>query len=107
MSAEMEMQMARLRREQIRWYLLVALNVARPAGAVSPMLLSVIQATYPDATEKEIRRELDYLLDRVLVTISKSPTDVWHCELTRYGVDIVEYTVDVKPGIARPKFSAG
>ena len=26
----------------------------------------------------------------------------WHAELTRYGVDVAEYTIDCEPGIARP-----
>jgi hypothetical protein len=107
MSAEMAMQMARVRREQIRWFLLQALNVARPAGAPTQLLRSVIQATYADATEQEVRRELDYLNDRSLVGIAKDPLDQWHCELTRLGVDVVEYTVDCQPGIARPKHTVG
>ncbi|MCW5666513.1 MAG: hypothetical protein KIT35_21995 [Piscinibacter sp.] len=99
--------MARVRREQIRWFLLLALNVARPAGAYSEVLLSVVQATYADATRLEIHRELDYLEERELVHIHRDPTDRWSCELTRHGVDIVEYTVDVEPGIARPKHPGG
>lgn len=105
MSAEMALQMARVRREQIRWYLLVALNVARPAGAPTQVLLSVIQATYTDSTEQEIRRELDYLESRALVEIERSPVGRWHAELTRNGVDLVEYSTEVEPGIARPKFA--
>jgi len=27
----------------------------------------------------------------------------WTAELTRHGVDVVEYTVECEPGIARPK----
>jgi len=107
MSHELAMQMARSRREQIRWFLLQALNVARPAGAPTALVRSVIQATYTDATEQEVRRELDYLHDRQLVTIEKDPLDNWHCELTRLGVDLVEYTVDCQPGIARPKHTVG
>lgn len=102
MSAEMAALMQRQRREAIRWYLLVALNVARPAGAPVPMLLSVIQATYADATEHEVRLELDYLGDRKLIEVDKKPTGQWHCELNRLGVDFVEYTIKAEPGIARP-----
>lgn len=103
MSHDMNAIMAKARRESIRWFLLVSLNVARPVGAKVPMLLSVIQATYADATEKEIERELDYLADRDLVLIERPPQGSWHCELKRYGVDVVEYTVDCEPGIARPR----
>ncbi|MFG6462298.1 hypothetical protein ACG04Q_12020 [Roseateles sp. DXS20W] len=99
---DMAQQMRKARSESIRWYLLVALNVARPAGAGTPILLTVIQANHTDATEMEIRRELDYLEDRELVSIKKDTLNRWHAELTRHGVDIVEYTVEVEPGIARP-----
>lgn len=102
MSTDMAATMAKTRRESIRWYLLVALNVARPAGAPVPMLLSVIQATYADATEHEVRRELDYLGDRKLIEVDKKPDGRWLCELNRLGVDFVEYTIDAEPGIARP-----
>lgn len=105
MSADMVQQMRRARSESIRWFLLVALNVARPAGTGTPILMSVIQASYTDATEQEVRRELDYLEDRKLVSITRDPLDRWQCELTHYGVDIVEYTRECFPGIARPKIT--
>lgn len=92
----------KIRRELIRWYLLLALNNARPLGAFEEVLLSTIQAMYGDATQNELRRELDYLGDRELVEIKKQPDGRWHSELTRHGVDVVEYTIDVDPGIARP-----
>ena len=101
-SPDVVMTMQRVRREHIRWYLMVALNVSRPAGAATVVLLSVIQANYPDATEHEIRRELDYLLNRKLIEIDKRPDGRWHCELNRLGVDLVEYTIPCEPGIARP-----
>lgn len=102
MNAEVALTMQRVRREHIRWYLLVALNVSRPAGASTVVLLSIIQANYADATELEIRRELDYLADRKLIEIDKRPDGRWHAELNRLGVDLVEYTIDCEPGIARP-----
>ena len=36
---DIALTMQRLRRESIRWYLLVALNVSRPAGAGTAVLL--------------------------------------------------------------------
>jgi hypothetical protein len=102
MTAELQIQMAKLRRESIRWFLLSALNVSRPAGAGTPILLAVVHSAYSDATEQEIKRELDYLEDRKLVSITKDTLGRWHAELTHYGVDVAEYTVEVLPGIARP-----
>lgn len=94
---------AKIRRETIRWNLLLTLNNSRPLPLHERVVLSVIQAEYPDSTQQEIRRELDYLEVRNLVTIEKRPDGVWLSELTRYGIDIVEYTLPVEPGIARPE----
>lgn len=93
---------ARLRREALRWLILLTLNNARPVGAFEAVVLSVAQSEYPDATPLELRREMDYLHDRQLVKIDKQPTGKWFAELTRHGVDVAEYTVTCEPGIARP-----
>lgn len=100
---DMQAQMAKARRETMRWLLLVALNVARPTGMSLQAARSVIAATYADVTELELKRELDYLADRELVSIQRDPLGAWHAELTRTGVDVVEYTVPVEPGILRPQ----
>ena len=94
---------ARIRREALRWLILLTLNNARPLGAYEGPVLAVAQSEYPDATPLELRRELDYLHDRQLVVVTKEPSGRWSCELTRHGTDVAEYTVDVEPGIARPK----
>ena len=94
---------ARIRREALRWLILLTLNNARPIGAYEGPILSVAQSEYPDATPLELRRELDYLHDRKLVEIARKPDGRWFAELTRYGVDVAEYTVDCAPGIARPE----
>ncbi|MCE2691646.1 MAG: hypothetical protein LW862_17820 [Rubrivivax sp.] len=100
---DINLQMAKARRETIRWLLLVALNVARPVGMSLAAIRSVVSATYADATDLELKRELDYLADRDLVTIQRDPLGAWHAELTRAGVDVAEYTVPVEPGILRPQ----
>lgn len=97
------MDMEKQRREQLRWILLLALNHSRPYGAAEVVLLGTAQGVYPDATPLEIRRELAYLEDRRLVEVQRSPSGPWRAELLRYGVDVVEYTVDCLPGIARPQ----
>lgn len=98
----MQIDHARLRREAIRWLILLTLNNARPVGAFESLVLSVAQSEYPDATALELRRELDYLHGRELVRVDKQPSGKWRAELTRHGVDVAEYTVDCEPGIARP-----
>ncbi len=95
--------LAKIRRESMRWQILLTLNNARPVGAFEKLVLSVVQSEYPDATQNELRRELDYLHDRDLVSIDKKPDGRWFSKLERFGVDVVEYAVDVEPGIARPE----
>lgn len=98
----MNIDQAKVRREALRWLILLTLNNARPIGAYEGPILAVAQSEYPDATPLELRRELDYLADRDLVTVRKEPNGKWFADLTRYGTDVTEYTVDCDPGIARP-----
>lgn len=98
----MSIDTAKIRRESLRWLILLTLNNARPIGAFEGPILSVAQSEYPDATALELRRELDYLEDRKLIVVKKEPSGRWFADLTRYGIDIAEYTVDCAPGIARP-----
>lgn len=94
---------ARIRRESIRWYVLLTLNNARPEGCYEEVVLVTIQGLYADATPQEIRRELDYLADRQLIEVRREPHGRWFSHICRHGVDVAEYTVDCDPGIARPQ----
>ncbi|WP_445494340.1 hypothetical protein [Photorhabdus sp. SF281] len=94
---------ARVRRESLRWSLLVALNKTRPYTASEMLLLDISRAIYPDVTALELRKELDYLADRKLIDLNKQPSGSWFADLTRIGVDVVEYTVECGLGIARPE----
>lgn len=89
------------RRENLRWYILLTLNSARPLGTSEAVIMSTIQGIVPDCTIRELRNELDYLQHRQLVEIKIGPS--WHADLTRCGIDLVEYTVPCEPGIARPE----
>ena len=88
----------------LRWLVLLALNNARPEGAFESLVLAIAQTEYADCTKNELRRELDYLERRELITLRR-PSDggPWRADLTRHGVDVVEYTVECEPGIARPE----
>lgn len=92
----------KIRRESLRWVIILTLNNARPGTFHEKNVLRVLQTEYPDATLVETRRELEYLLERNLVKIDKQPSDEWICSLTRYGIDVADYTLPVEPGIARP-----
>ncbi|ASN71014.1 hypothetical protein 7S12_28 [uncultured Caudovirales phage] len=99
----MNIDTAKIRRETMRWVILLTLNTSRPIDPHESVVLSTVQAMYPDATALELRRELDYLADRLLVTLVKSPSGPWVAGLTALGVDIAEYTVECRAGIARPE----
>lgn len=95
-------QGAQQRSEFMRWILLLAMNINRPTHSTLRFLLGVVKGEYPDATELQVRRELDYLESRSLLRVFTSPLGDVTADLSRYGIDIAEYTVDVSPGIARP-----
>jgi hypothetical protein len=92
----------KVRRETMRWNILLVLNNARPVGAYEELVLATMQGMFPDASALEVRRELDYLADRELIDLRKEPSGRWFADLIRYGVDVVEYTVECDPGIGRP-----
>jgi hypothetical protein len=96
------LQAQRARREFMRWVLLLAANINRPVHSTARFLLQVVQGEYPDATELEVRRELDYLESRELLKITTDPLNQISVDLSRYGIDIVEYTVTCDAGIMRP-----
>ena len=98
----MSVDQQKVRREGMRWNILNTLDKARPYTTNESFLGDVLRAIYPDATPDEVRKNLDYLADRKLVDLKKEPSGTWFADLTRYGVDIAEYTVDCQPGIARP-----
>lgn len=92
------------RRERIRWFILRALDVSRPEGSHLPTIVDVVRTVYRDATDLEVKREVDYLAERELVILRVDPVGQWFAKLDRFGVDVVEYAVDCDPGIARPRF---
>lgn len=95
--------MARARREELRWLILSALYAAQPIGTSEAVIKNAIEPVILDLTLLEIRKELDYLAERDLVTVSHRDGPIWTAKINRHGIDVVEYTVDCLPGIARPK----
>lgn len=98
----MKIDTDKIRREQLRWIMLLALGHARPDGCYEEVLVTTARDIYEDATAMEIRIALGYLEDRGLVLVRRMPAGRWWPKLTRYGIDIIEYTIDCEPGIARP-----
>lgn len=97
------MDIEREQREEMRWRALVVLNAGRPKPVSESLILRVLTDVALPATPHSLRRELDYLEHRQLIRITNREKPVWMCELTRLGVDVVEYTVACDPGIARPE----
>lgn len=99
-----EVDLQKAQRELARWRILVTVNAGRPLPVSEQLILTTLQDTQLPFTPSELRRELDYLEDRKLITIlGRGMGPVWAVDLTHYGVDLVEYTVECFPGIARPK----
>ena len=48
----MSIDMAKTRREDMRWHLLSAVNLSRPVGIYTEPLLAIVRAVYPDATHQ-------------------------------------------------------
>ncbi len=92
---------ARVRHEHVRWLSLLHLDVSRPGKMADLALLAFVQAVYPDATLRELRRELDYLADHELLKVTEK-SGGWYLKLTWRGVDLVEFTSPCPPSIGRP-----
>ncbi|MCX5909960.1 MAG: hypothetical protein NTY64_22990 [Deltaproteobacteria bacterium] len=98
-----KMDLDRARREEMRWLILRALYAAQPMGTSENIILNAIDPCIPDATVTEIRKELDYLVERDLATIVDKRHFRWFAKINRNGIDVIEYTVECHAGIARPK----
>lgn len=94
------------RREGIRASILQVLNVSRPYPCSDTLITEAIDGTeeYGRLSGDELRRELDYLEDKGLVKIADRERQSWICDLTAYGVDVVEGSKKLPAGIAKIRF---
>lgn len=97
-----EAEIERAQREELRWRILAALNAGRPKAVAETLILRVAQDIQLPATALGLRRELEYLEKRKLIIVVRRAS-TWLAELTTVGIDLVEYTVPVEAGIARPE----
>lgn len=86
----------------LRWAILRTVMVGGHLGATETMVLDVARAEYLTMERGALRDEIAYLESRNLVVVERSEVQPWRLTLTRYGRDLVDYTCDVAPGIARP-----
>ena len=90
-------------REDARWRILRVLDAGRPIGANEDLIFRVLHDVKVPSTMNTVRRDLTYLRDLGLIEIEGQNSETWSAKLTAKGVQVVEYTVDTPPGIARPK----
>jgi hypothetical protein len=90
-------------REDARWRMLRVLDAGRPIGVNETIVWRVLHDVKIGLSQMQIRRELKYLQDLGLVSIQGEGSETWSANLTASGVNIVEYTVECPPGIARPR----
>ena len=92
------------KREVLRWRIIQTLNIGRPLPLGEDTILQTVSGLDMSATQTDLRRELDYLELRKLVTIDgRGVAPQWTASLTRYGVDLAEYEIECEAGIARPQ----
>lgn len=90
------------RRELTRWLVLMTAHVCRPLDAPFQTILRVVQEAYKNASEHEIKLAVEYLKKSGHV-IHRCEKGFNFVELTRQGIDMVEYTIPAEPGIYRPE----
>jgi hypothetical protein len=98
----MAIDLQQKQREEARWRILRVLDAGRPFGCIETIIWRTLHDVKLPLTLMEVRRELSYLRDLLLVEISNQETELWSAKLTANGVDVVEYTLPAPRGIARP-----
>lgn len=95
--------LARIHREMVRWRILKAAEVSSPIPVSEELLCAIVGDLKLPVNQDGIRRELEYLEDKKLITVANRNTArPWEAHLTALGVDVVEYTVPAPDGIGRP-----
>lgn len=97
-----QIDLERAQREEARWRILRVLDIGRPHGLAETVIWRTLNDIELPITPQGVRRELNYLRGRGLVTITGEDAETLIAALTREGIDVVEYTVACQPGIARP-----
>ncbi len=90
-------------REEARWRILRVLDAGRPIAVSENIVWRVLHDVRLPMSITGVRREFDYLRNLGLIEIENELSETWFAKLTARGVDIVEYTLDAPPGVARPR----
>lgn len=94
------------RRENLRASILQILYASHPVPASTPLIISTLYAADSDEQvgPDELRRQLDYLEEKALVRIKDRGESAWKADLTALGIDVVEGSEPMPPGIARIRY---
>lgn len=98
-----EVDLEKAQREETRWRIMRILDAGRPLAVSETVIFRALADASLPVSPNMLRRELDYLRDKGVLSLSGEDSPVWNAELTGDGVDIVEYSVPAPAGIARPK----
>ncbi|MEO1752030.1 hypothetical protein [Thiofaba sp. EF100] len=89
-------------RETARWIVLSALYHGAGIPVAERLVLSVLEAVPIKATASDVRTHLHFLESAGMAHVKRLPDGGWVAEITKAGMDVVEYTADCPAGIARP-----
>ncbi|MBE3605241.1 hypothetical protein IMX07_16680 [bacterium] len=90
-------------REEARWRILRVLDAGRPIAVSENIVWRVLHDVRLPLSITGVRREFDYLRNLGLIEVENELSETWFAKLTARGVDVVEYTLDAPPGVARPR----
>ncbi len=80
--------MEKQRRETLRWRIIQTLHIGSPYPVAEDVLLQAVGGPDMPIMQHDLRRELDYLERRRLITVSgRGMQPHWDCTLTRHGSD--------------------
>lgn len=91
----------RARVETTRRYILRVLHASSIVGTNEHIIHNTLQGERYPIMKGEVRRYLDYLEKKGLLNIEDRESEVWHAFISDKGIDIIEGTIPVPPGIAR------
>lgn len=92
----------RIQREETRWRVLRVLEASKGVACIDTIILRTVAAATPNITLGEVRREMQYLEDKGLISLEDKHASNWYASLTAQGLDVVEYTIPAPPGVGRP-----
>lgn len=100
MSDHAELERARIR--MTRYRVLAILNAGNPYPVGEGLIAQVLDDCDLQPTPDGIRRSLQYLADKGLVSLDMTSEPHWQARLLPAGVDYLEDPRASDPGIARP-----